>query len=101
MAKGEAPSTKRHWCAEVEKKASRGRLWRMLERDQYIQGMLAYFSSERLKAKRFMNEAEKEKQEETQSQRRRESPAKEYLEQVKCCKDSDCTPSMMKLAFLR
>ena len=29
-----------------------------------------------------------------------ESPAREYLEQVKCCSDTDCTPRMMKQAFL-
>ena len=34
-----------------------------------------------------------------QGQWQRESPAKEYLERVKCCKDTDCTPRMMKEAF--
>ena len=29
----------------------------------------------------------------------RESPSREYLEQVKCCNDTDCTPRMMKQAF--
>ena len=33
-----------------------------------------------------------EKQEEIQGQWQRGSLAKEYLEQVKCCKDTDCTP---------
>ena len=41
----------------------------------------------------------KKKQEGIQGQWQRESQAKEYLEQVKCCKDTDCTPRMMKQAF--
>ena len=47
----------------------------------------------RWKAKRFREEAEKEKQEWIQSL------AKEHLEQVKCCEDTDCTPGRMKQAF--
>ena len=43
--------------------------------------------------------AEKEKQEGIQGQWKLESPAKEYLEQVKCCADTDCTPTMMKYGF--
>ena len=31
------------WYAVVEKKAHRGRLWRVLVKDQYIQGMWEYF----------------------------------------------------------
>ena len=91
MAKGSAPLTKWHWKAVVEKKAHRGRLWRMLGKDQYIQGMSEYFSFERVKSKKFMKEAEKEKQEGIQGQWQRESLAKEYMEQVKCCEDTGCT----------
>ena len=47
MAEGDAPLTKRQGYAVVEKKAHRGRLWRILEKDQYIQGMWKYFSFER------------------------------------------------------
>ena len=43
-----------------------------------------------------MKDAEKGKQEGIQGQWQRESPAKEYLEQVKCCTDTDCAPKMMK-----
>ena len=71
----------------------------MLEKDQYIQGMLRVFSCARLKAKKFREDAEKEKQEGIQGRWQRESLAKEYLEQVKCCKDTECTPGMMKQAF--
>ena len=52
-------------------------------KDQYIRGMWAYFSCERLKAKKFREDAEKEKQEGIQGHWHRESPAKEYLDQVK------------------
>ena len=61
--------------------------------------MWEYFSCERFKAKKFREEAEKEKQEGIQNQWQHESRAKEYLEQVKCCKDTDCTPRMMKQAY--
>ena len=75
MAKGQAPLTKWLWYAVVEKMAHRGRLWRTLGKDQYKQGMWEYFSFERLEAKRFMKEAEKEKQEGLQGQWQHESPA--------------------------
>ena len=79
-AKGLTPL--KHWKAVVEKKAHRGRLWRMLGKDQCIQGMWEYFSHETAKAKTFLKDAEKEKQEGIQGQWQRESPAKEYLEQA-------------------
>ena len=71
----------------------------MLGKDQYVREMWEYCSCERSKVKKFRDDAEKEKQEGIQGQWQRESPAKEYLEQVKCCKDSDCTPRMMKQAL--
>ena len=43
VAKGGAPLKNWQWCAVVEKKAHRGRLWRMLVRDQHIQGLWKYF----------------------------------------------------------
>ena len=43
--------------------------------------------------KKFREDVEKEKQEGKQGQYQLESP------QVKCCKDIDCTPRMMKQAF--
>ena len=74
-------------------------MWRMLEKDQYIRGIWEYFSCGRSKAKKFRDDAEKEKQEGTQGQWQREPPAKEYLEQVKCSEDTDCTPRIMNQAF--
>ena len=61
----------------------------MLGKDQYIQGMWEYFSLERARAKKFMKDAEKEKQEGIQGRKQHESPAKEYLEEVKCCTDTE------------
>ena len=43
VAKGDAPLKNWQWCAVVEEKAHRGRLRRMLRKDQYIQGMWAAF----------------------------------------------------------
>ena len=60
-------------------------LWRMLGNDQYTRGLWEHFSCERSKAKKLREDAEKEKQEGIQGQWQRESPANEYLEQVKCC----------------
>ena len=103
-AKGLAPLKNWHWKEVVEKKAHRGRLWRMLGKDQLKQRMWEYLSIERLKAKKFVKDAEKVKEEGIQCQWQQESPAKEYLEQVKCCPDTDGTPKMMNFgyfAFLR
>ena len=57
-------------------------------------------SSERSRVKEFRKDDEKEKQEGTQGQWQREAPARENLEQEKCCNDTDCNPRMMKQAFL-
>ena len=40
-------------------------------------------------------QAEEEKQAGIQGQSQLESPARQYLEQVKCCHDTDCTERMM------
>ena len=55
----------------------------MLGKDQNIHRLCEYFSLKRANAEKFMKDAEREKQEGTQGQWQRESPAKEYLEQVK------------------
>ena len=83
----------------MEKKAHCGRLWRMLGKDQYRQGMWEYFSLERVITYKFMKNAEKVKQEGIQGQWQRESPAKEYLEQVKSSADTDCTPKVMRCGY--
>ena len=65
-----------------------------------MQGMWEYFYFERLKAKKFCEGVrERTTGRDTQGQWQHESPAKEYMEQVKCWKDTDCTPRMMKQGF--
>ena len=69
--------------------------WNVMEiagRRPVLRGMWEHFSCERSKAKKFREDAEKEKQAGIQDQWQRESPSKEYLEQVMYCKDTDCTP---------
>ena len=71
----------------------------MTGKEPYLPGMWEHCSCERSKAKRFRQLADEEKQAGTQGQWQRESPAREYLEQVKCCHDTDCDESMMKKGF--
>ena len=59
-AQGQAPLKSWQWKAVVEQKAHRGRLWKMLGKDEFIQGMWEYFPLERAKAKQFLKDAEKE-----------------------------------------
>ena len=58
-----------------------------------------YFLQERKRVKRFPELAEEEKQAGIQGQRQLKSPAREYLEQVRCCHDTDCNEPMMKKGF--
>ena len=46
--------------------------------------------------KRFREEVEEERQAGIQGQWQLEFPGREYLEQVKCCNDTDRTHRMMK-----
>ena len=50
---------------------------------------------QRVQAQKFLEEAKKEKQEGIQFPWQQESPAKEVLDQVRRCADTDCTPKMM------
>ena len=63
VANGGAPSKKWQWYAVVEEKAHPGRLWSMLGERPVHTRNVGVFSCERLKAKKFREEAEKEKQE--------------------------------------
>ena len=78
-----------------QKEAHRGRLWKMVGEEQHVRGI-----HERDRVKRFREQAEEEKQAGIQGQRQLESTAKEYLEQGKCCDDTDCTDRMMKQGFV-
>ena len=99
QAEGEEPLTIVKWRQVVEKKAYRGRMWRMMGKEPYLHGVWEYFSSERSKAKKFRQLTDEERQAGIQGQWQQESPAGEYLEQVKCCHDIDCNESMMKKGF--
>ena len=68
----------------------------MMGKEPYLCGMWEYFLQERSRAKKSLELAEEGKQAETQGQWQQES---EYLEQVKCCHDTDCNETMMKNGF--
>ena len=99
QAEGGEPLTNVKWRQVVEKKAYRGRMWKMMGKELYLRGMWEHLSCERSKAKKFRQPADVEKQTEIQGQWQQESPAKEHLEQVKCCHDTDCNESMTKKGF--
>ena len=67
----------------------------MMGEEQHVRGI-----QERDRVKRFREQAEEEKQAGIQGQWQLESTAKEYLEQVECCDDSDCTDRVMKQCFV-
>ena len=81
------------------KEAYRGRMWKMMGKEPYLRGIWEYFLQERRRVKRFRELADEEKQAGVQGQWQQESPAREYLEQVKCCHDTDCKETMMKKGF--
>ena len=60
-AKGLASVKNWQWKAVVEKKAHRGRLKRMLGKDQFLQGWWEYVSLDRVKGKRELKDAERGK----------------------------------------
>ena len=93
QAKGEMPLTNVQWRQVLEKKAYRARMLKMMVKEPYLRGVWEHFSCERSRAKKFRQLADEEKQAGTQGQWQQESPAKEYLEQVKCCHDTDCNES--------
>ena len=99
QAKGEEPLSNVKWRQVVEKEAYRGRMWKMMGKKPCLRGMWEHFSSERSKAKEFRQLADEEKQAGIQGQWQQESPAREYLEQVQRCHDTDCNESRMKKGF--
>ena len=99
QARGEKNAVK---CAAVTGSGEEGVSWKNVEnggKEPYLRGMWVHFSCERSKAKKFRQLADEEKQAGTHGQWLQESPAKEYLEQVKCCHDTDCNESTMKNGF--
>ena len=79
QAKGEEPLSNVQWRQVVEKKAYRGRMWKMMGKEPCVRGMWEYFLQERSRVKRFRELPDEEKQARIQGQRQQESTAKEYL----------------------
>ena len=72
----------------------------MMGKEPSLRGMQEYFLQERSRVKRFRELAHEEKHlTGIQGQWQQESPAREYLEQVKCCHDTDCNEPLMKKGF--
>ena len=63
------------WQQVVEKKAYRGRMWKMMGKEPYLRGMWEYFLQERTRVKKFRELADEEKQAGIQGQWQQESPA--------------------------
>ena len=72
---------------------------RMMGKSPYVRGMWEYCFQERARVQRFRELTDEEKQAGIQGQWQLESPAREYLEQVKFCHDKGCTERMMKKVF--
>ena len=72
----------------------------MMGKEQCVREIWEYFRRETARVNRFRVEAEEERQAGIQCQWQLESPAREYLEQVKCCDDTDCMHRMMKQGFV-
>ena len=75
------------WREFAGQKAHRGRLTTRARRREY-------FVQERGRVMRFREQAEEERQAGIRGRWQLESPAREYLEQVKSCNDTDCTHRM-------
>ena len=75
-AEGDKLLSKWKWYEFEEKKAHRGRLWKMMGKDQYVREMWTHFCQERAIVKRFREEAQEERQAGIQGQWQLESPAR-------------------------
>ena len=78
------------WKASVEKRAHRGRIWKMMGKEQFIHGMLVYFTLEKARVGKIVDDASRERQEGLQGQWQHEFLAGEILEQVTRNADADC-----------
>ena len=68
-------------------------------KEPYLRGMWEHFSCGRSKAKKSRQLTDEEEQAGIEDQWQQESPAKEYLEQVKCCHETDCSEPMMMKSY--
>ena len=76
QAKGEKTLSNVQWRQVVEKKAYRGRMWKMMEKEPYVRGMWEHILQERSRVKRFRELADEEKQAGIQGEWQQESPAR-------------------------
>ena len=82
-------------CAVERVRGAKGAPWKASEND----GKRTTCSWNRVRVKKFRERAEEEKQAGKQGQWQLESPAEEYLDQVKRSDDTCCTERMMKKGF--
>ena len=64
------------------------KMWKMMGKEPYLRVMREYFLQERSRVKRYRELADEEKRAGIHGQWHQESPARENLEQVKCCHDT-------------
>ena len=90
-------------CAVETGCGEKGVQWKDLENDgkrTMCMWDVGLFYPRKKQRKEFPRaEAEEEKQAGIQGQWQLETPAREHLEQVKCCHDTDCTERMVKKGF--
>ena len=87
----------RQWVEQKRIVADCGNCW---ETASVYKRCGSYFCLERVKGKKFLDDAKKEQQEGIQGQWQQESPATEFLDQVRRCADTDCIPQMMRFGYL-
>ena len=93
-------SLKSKECREaVERKAHRGKLWKIFGSEQFLRGMWEYFTLKRTRARKTAADAAQEKREGMQGHWQQESFFKEVLEQVKRSADTDCNAKMLRRAY--
>ena len=79
VQQGKQPLKLWQWKGVVEKKAHRGRLWKVFGSEQFLRGMWKYFTLEQAGARKILADAAREKQEGKQGQWQQEPPCKEVL----------------------
>ena len=89
------------WSGVVERKAHRGRLWKIFGIEQFLRGMREYSILKRAGARKVLADAAQEKQERIQGQWQQESPFKEVLQHVERNADTDCNAQIMRRAHIQ
>ena len=83
------------WRAVAERKAHRGRIWKAMGNEQFIQGMWEYFALKGAEVKKILEDASREQQDGMQGQWQQQSPFR-ILEQVRGHADVGCGSQMMR-----